>query len=220
MPKKCHSSTQKSKPRPGACLEEASVDQWETRFELADPWLVQTYFFKVSSGPGLWLLWSTMQLFRLIYTGCPQKWLKTTGCPKSTQPNAHWPSCLSAIQSVLQLLSLLTCLQVIEFCQDCVYIVEKNFENIYNLHTLVVKHDQRAHVGHQVLPTCTRWLSSITNVHKLVKFLSNLTVNFTYKVKFRSKIFCQLRSTCTRWSRSTCVSSIFINYFFGKNTRY
>ena len=87
MPKKCHSSTQKSKPRPRACLEEASVDQWETRFELADPWLVQTYFFKVSSGPGLWLLWSTMQLFRLIYTGCPQKWLKTTGCPKSTQPN-------------------------------------------------------------------------------------------------------------------------------------
>ena len=90
MPKKCHSSTQKSKPRPGACLEEASVDQWETRFELADPWLVQTYFFKVSSGPGLWLLWSTMQLFRLIYTGCPQKWLKTTGCPKSTQPTLEW----------------------------------------------------------------------------------------------------------------------------------
>ena len=74
MPKKCHSSTQKSKPRPGACLEEASVDQWETRFELADPWLVQTYFFKVSSGPGLWLLWSTMQLFRLIYARCPQKY--------------------------------------------------------------------------------------------------------------------------------------------------
>ena len=122
--------------------------------------------------------------------------------------------------TTLQLLSLLTCLQVIEFCQDCVYIVEKNFENISNLHTLVVKHDQCAHVGHQVLPTCTRWLSSITNVHKLVKFLSNLTVNFTYKVKFRSKIFCQLRSTCTRWSRSTCVSSNFINYFFGKNTRY
>ena len=72
-PKKCHSSTQKSNPRPGAWLEEASLDQSEPSMASPGLWLVQTSNFKASSGLGFWLLWWTMQLFRLTYTGSSQK---------------------------------------------------------------------------------------------------------------------------------------------------
>ena len=72
-PKKLHSSPQKSKPKPGACLEVGSLDQSQTRAGHAGLWLVQTCFFKSSSGPGVWLLCWTMQLFRLTYSGSSQK---------------------------------------------------------------------------------------------------------------------------------------------------
>ena len=70
---KLHSSPQNSKTRAGAGLEDINMDQSEPRSDMPGLWLVHIYIIKASSGPGLWVLWWTMQLFMNIYQGCPQK---------------------------------------------------------------------------------------------------------------------------------------------------
>ena len=68
-----HSWPQNSKTRAGAWHKYINMDQSETRPIRSGFWLVHIYIFKASSGPGLWVLWSTMQLFMNIYQGFPQK---------------------------------------------------------------------------------------------------------------------------------------------------
>ena len=70
---KLHSSSQNSKTRAGAGLDDINMDQSETRHIRSGFWLVHIYIFKASSGPGLWVLWWTMQLFINVYQISTQK---------------------------------------------------------------------------------------------------------------------------------------------------
>ena len=70
---KLHSWPQNSKTRAGAGLEDINMDQSETRSDMPGLWLVHIYIIMSSSGPGLWVLWWTMQLFINVYQISTQK---------------------------------------------------------------------------------------------------------------------------------------------------